>query len=300
MASLMRIVTVGRNTLLEAIRQQLLTVILLVALAMVSASAFFGGYVAAEQIKFIKDFSTGIMSNFGLVITILSTSMLLPQELQNRTIYTILAKPVRREEFLLGKFFGVVLLISFAMALMTLVFALSLYAQEMRSLADLDAQYDRSDTQVGDWRRVPDIVGAYNKDRSDIVVQAQDPMLIGAVALIYARLLVVAAIALFFSTFASSFLFTAVVTGMIYVIGCLESVARSVWLSSSGHSEIGAYFLGVVSLVIPDFNAYTIIDDILAGTVVPVGHIESILAYSVVYVIVLLWASAVIFRYREI
>src|ERR1700690_4038250 len=87
-----------------------------------------------EQIKFVKDFGCGAIGLFGFAIALLSTAQLIPQELHNRTIYTILAKPVRRSEFLLGKFFGVVLLLALCVALMSLAFAAALYWQESQGI----------------------------------------------------------------------------------------------------------------------------------------------------------------------
>ena len=112
-AALYRILTIGRNTLLESVRQKVLNVLLIFAVVLVGASIWFSDVATPEldqaglfdaQIKFVKDAGCGAIGVFGFFIALLSTAQLIPQELHNRTIYTILAKPVRRGEFLLGKF----------------------------------------------------------------------------------------------------------------------------------------------------------------------------------------------------
>jgi hypothetical protein len=296
-ASLNRIVIIARNTLTEAIRQKVLSVLLLFGLVLICTSVFFSQVAIDEQIKFVKDFGCGAIGLIGFFITILSTAQLLPQELHNRTIYTILAKPVRRGEFLLGKFFGVVLLLSLSVALMSLAFAGTLLWQESQGIASVDAIYNRTPN----WQNSPDVMGEYRHDVAAIETQVRDPQLVEAVLLIFAKLVMTAAMALLISTFSTSFIFTVVTTIMLYLIGHLESVARDVWLQRGAETSVWqSGFLGFISLLVPDLNAFTIIDEILAGNRVPWWHAFNLLGYAGVYVIVLLAVSELIFRHREI
>jgi ABC-type Na+ efflux pump permease subunit len=305
-SSLQRIIVIGRNTLTEAIRQKVLSVLLIFAVVLVASSVLVSQLATPdlnasglvdEQIKFVKDFGCGAIGLFGFAIALLSTAQLIPQELHNRTIYTILAKPVRRSEFLLGKFFGVVLLLALCVALMSLAFSAALYWQEQQGIAATDAWYG----QTAHWQDNPDMVQSYNHDVSEIRGQIRDPRLIEAVLLIFAKLILTTGIALFISTFASSSIFTIVTTFMIYLIGHLEGTARDFWLSQGAEATIWqSALVGFISLLIPDLNAFTIVDEILAGNVVPWHHAFDLLAYAGVYLIVLLSASIVIFDYREI
>ena len=74
----------------------------------------------------LKDVSLGAMSIFTSLLAILATAGLLPKDVEDRTLYTILAKPVSRLEYLMGKLLGVVLLLFISMALMGAMFALVL------------------------------------------------------------------------------------------------------------------------------------------------------------------------------
>ena len=303
-ASLHRIITISRNTLTEAVRQKVLNVLLIFSLVLVGSSVVVSQLATPgldssglfdAQIKFVKDFGCGAIGLFGFFIALLSTAQLIPQELHNRTIYTILAKPVRRSEFLLGKFFGVVLLLALCVALMSLAFAATLYWQELRGIQAAEAAYGP------DWRANPLAVNGYNHDVAQIVQQVRDPQLIEAVILIFTKLVMTTGIALLISTFATSSIFTIVTTFMIYLIGHMETTAREFWLARGAEASVWqSGLVGFISLLIPDMNSFTIVDEILAGNKVPWSHALNLLGYADVYLIVLLAVSVVIFDYREI
>jgi hypothetical protein len=304
--SLQRVIVIGRITLTEAVRQKVLNVLFLFALVLVACSVLVSGLATpgldnaglfAEQIKFVKDFGCGAIGLFGFFIALRATAELIPQELQNRTIYTILAKPVRRAEFLIGKFFGVVLLLALFVALMSLAFAASLYWQEQVGIAATDASYGQS----ADWQKNPNAVVMHDHDIRQIKEQVEDPELVEAILLIFAKLVMTAAMALLISTFASSSYFTLITTFMLYLIGHMESTARAFWLQHGAETSVLQYGLvGLVSLLVPDLNSFTIVDEILAGNHVPWSHTLNLLGYADVYVIVLLTVSVVIFDYREL
>ncbi len=167
----------------------------------------------------------------------------------------------------------------------------------MRGIETTKATYDRSPN----WRANPLAVNAYNHDVEQIVQQVRDPQLIEAVILLFAKLVMTTGIALLISTFATSSIFTIVTTFMIYLIGHMEGTAREFWLARGAETSIWQSGLaGLISLLIPDMNSFTIVDEILAGNKVPWSHALNLLGYADVYLIVLLAVSVVIFDYREI
>jgi ABC-type transport system involved in multi-copper enzyme maturation permease subunit len=295
--SLYRILTIARTTLTEAVRQKVLTVLLLFGIVMICASSYFSQVAIDEQIKFVKDFGCGAIGLIGVCIAILSVAQLLPQELHNRTIYTILAKPVRRSEFLLGKFFGVVLLLTLSVALMSLAFAATLWWQEALGVASVKADYARSPG----WGKSPELMSMYQHDVAQITNSARDPQLVEAVVLIFAKLVMTSAMALLISTFSTSFIFTVISTGALYLIAHLEGVARDVWLGHGAQTTIfQSGFLEILSLLVPDMNSFTIVDEILDGHFVPWMHTFNLLGYASFYTIVLLAVSELIFEFREL
>jgi ABC-type Na+ efflux pump permease subunit len=306
-SSLLRILTIGRNTLTEAVRQKVLNVLLIFALVLMGVSVSVSGLapdtpdstsIFGEQIKFVKDFGCGAIGLFGFLIALLSVAQLIPQELQSRTVYTILAKPVRRGEFLLGKFLGVVLLLALCVALMSLAFAAALYFQELKDTGLTDAIYGKGTPR---WNASPAAVNAYQHDLADLYHQVRDPGLIEAVLLLFAKLVMTAGIALLVSTFATSSIFTIVTTFMIYLIGHMEGAARAAWLGHGAETNLAlTSLLGLISVIIPDLNSFSIVDEILSGNAVPWAHTLDLLGYAGIYLVVILALAVVIFDFREI
>ena len=80
------------------------------------------------------------MSLVTSLLAVVATARLLPQDLEDRTIYTILAKPVPRFEYLLGKLFGILLLLALSLLLMSALFILVLYSREQVVLSETTRQ----------------------------------------------------------------------------------------------------------------------------------------------------------------
>jgi hypothetical protein len=134
-----------------------------------------------------------------------------------------------------------------------------------------------------------------------IQAESRDPRLWQAFVLIAAKLFVVSGVAVFFSTLATSTTFVVAMTLMVYLIGHLQSVAREQWLESG--EAVGwalKLFLAAVALLVPDFNLYSLIDEIVAGNEVHWRATLQVTGYSAVYVGVLLAAAAWLFEGRDL
>lgn len=93
------------------------------------SSAAAGGTLET-QTKLIKDICVSAISIFGALITIFVSASVVPSEIENKVIYTVLSKPVRRIQYLIGKFTGVQLTILLNLVLMGGLFFLALWARE--------------------------------------------------------------------------------------------------------------------------------------------------------------------------
>lgn len=80
--------------------------------------------------KLVKDICVTAISIFGVLITIFISASVVPTEVEQRTIYTVLSKPIRRFEYLLGKFIGIQLIVIINLILMTALFFIAIYAKE--------------------------------------------------------------------------------------------------------------------------------------------------------------------------
>ncbi|MEM6601983.1 MAG: ABC transporter permease subunit, partial [Verrucomicrobiota bacterium] len=108
----LRITTIAKNTLIESLRQRVLLVLLLFGLVLTGASLYFTHFTFIDEFKFLKDIGSAAISVTGLLVAMIGAAQLIPAEIERRTIYTVLSKPVRRFEFLLGKYFGLLALLT--------------------------------------------------------------------------------------------------------------------------------------------------------------------------------------------
>jgi len=115
----MKIWAVVANTFREAIRDKVLYNLVFFALLVMGFSVVIGKMTLGERIKIIVDLSLAAMSVFGLLIAIFVGIGLVHKEIQRRTVYTILAKPISRRGFVLGKYLGLMLVILLNVAVMT-------------------------------------------------------------------------------------------------------------------------------------------------------------------------------------
>jgi len=275
-----RILAVAENTFLEAVRQKVFAVLLLFGLVLVGGANYFTEFSFQEQFKFLKDLGYASIGLTGLLIGLLGAAQLIPGEIEKRTILTALCRPLRRWEFIWGKYLGLLFLLLVMVGIMAAAVWAVLRWKEGQIVAT-----EGSDPAVAALIRA----------------EARDPRLWQALLLIGVKLAVVAALAVFFSTIATSTTFVIAMTLMAYLIGHLQSVAREQWLESGEAARwMVKSFLVLISLLIPDFNLYNLIDEIVAGNVVHWKSTLEVTGYSAIYIFVLLGAATLAFEGRDI
>lgn len=122
--NLRRVRAIAHNTIREAVRQRVLYVLLAFALVMISSGLLLSTLSYVERDRILQDIGIGSMRLFGALIAIFVGVGLIHREVDRRTIFTILAKPVSRTEFLVGKFAGLVSILWMQVGVMALVFVL--------------------------------------------------------------------------------------------------------------------------------------------------------------------------------
>lgn len=120
----MRIMALALNTFREAIRDKILYSLLFFALLMIGSSVLVGRLTLGEYAKIIQDVGLGAINLFGVLIAIFVGIQLVSREVERRTIYTVLSKPIYRAQFVVGKFAGLALTLLVQVAIMTLGFLL--------------------------------------------------------------------------------------------------------------------------------------------------------------------------------
>jgi ABC-type transport system involved in multi-copper enzyme maturation permease subunit len=118
----MKIRAIALHTLKEAIRDRILYLILFFAVICIGFSRLLALLTIGDRVKIIKDVGLSSLSLFGALMAILIGTGLVYKEIDKKTIYTLLSKPIHRYQFLLGKFFGLVLTLFIMLLLMSIIF----------------------------------------------------------------------------------------------------------------------------------------------------------------------------------
>ena len=117
-----KILAIAQNTFREAIRQKLLYGLIFFTVLLIFAARFLGNLsIGGAETKIVKDMGLASIFLMGTFISLSMGISLVFKEIDRKTIYTILAKPVSRFEFILGKFVGLIVTVGVELFLMTLL-----------------------------------------------------------------------------------------------------------------------------------------------------------------------------------
>jgi ABC-type Na+ efflux pump permease subunit len=286
--SLGRVGAIAGNTFTGLTRLKIFYVLLLFALLLIGSSAFMAQMTFQQEFQVLKDIGLGAMSLFTSLLAIIATARLLPQEIEDRTVYTVLAKPVSRFEYLAGKLLGVLLLLALSLIAMSALFFVVLALREQSVLSETARQMSIAPSeQSAEALRL-------------VRASAFNPSVFSGIAVIYAKGCLLAALTLFVSTFATSTIFTAIVMAFVYFIGHLQPIAREYWLQSNSAGWLPKTFLAVVALIFPDLQLFNLTDDVVAGNAVPLALLLKTLALGVFYVGVYLSLAWTAFFRKEL
>ncbi len=286
--SLSRIYAITTNTVTELTRLKVFYVLLVFALLLIGSSIFMAQFSFQQEFQILKDVSLGAISIFTSLLAIVATARLLPQDIEDRTVYTILAKPVPRLEYVLGKIAGVLLLLAISTLVMAAAFLLVLYMREQAVVhATLRQMSGAPPDQIADALRVIRS-SAFNVD------------VFPGIVIIYLKACLLAALTLFVSTFATSNIFTIVVMAFIYFIGHLQATAREYWLQEHSSGVITRVFLAIVALFFPDLQAFNLVDDIVAGTAISLAVFAKTAVLGVFYTVIYTLLAAFVFYGKEL
>jgi len=263
------ILIVARGVFKESIRDRIPYNLVFFAVLLMAASLLLAQLTAGQDVKIIKDLGLASASLIGLLIAVFIGIGLVAKEVERRSIYSLLAKPVTRSQFILGKYLG----LTFTLAANLAVMAVAYYLV----LAYLD--WLTPDNAKLGWE-----------------APATDPRLLKAFVLIGVELMLVTALALFFSTFSSPFL-SAALTLALYVIGhfsddlrTLEALGASPMLATIGR---GLYF------VLPNLAPLNVTAAVVHAQPVSLQYMLLASGSAGLYIAVMLVAATLIFERRD-
>jgi ABC-type transport system involved in multi-copper enzyme maturation permease subunit len=257
------------NVFRESVRDKVLYNLVLFAVLLTAASYLIGQLTAGQDVKIIKDLGLSATAVFGLFIAVFIGIGLVSKEVERRSIYALLAKPIQRHQLVIGKYCGLMLTLAVNVAVMAAAIYIVLAYMA--------------------WN-VPESVAAVWD------APALDPALLKAVALIYVELMLVTAVALFFSTFSTPMLSAAFTFGL-YIVGHFSGDLRNFQqvVDSPGAARLarGLYW------VLPNLAQFDVKSDVVHGVPVPLGYIAIAIAYAAVYIAVLLAIAMLVFSRRD-
>jgi ABC-type transport system involved in multi-copper enzyme maturation permease subunit len=251
------IITIARNTISEALSRVILQMILVFAIIFLVLGFFFTFMTPGEEDRMLKDLGLTVITGFGLLLAIFMGVSLIQPEVERRTIYALLAKPVRRLEFVLGKYAGTIVVLALAMIVMGVVLVGSLFLKQ------------------GVW----------------------SPELLIALVGVFFALMIMAALVMMISTFASTLM--SVIAGFLFwSIGYAQTYLQH--LSAHADNPVSVRVLDTISAVLPNFTYLDLRLAVVDGLSIPAQLLGKMALYGVGYAAVVLAIAAVLFNEREL
>jgi ABC-type transport system involved in multi-copper enzyme maturation permease subunit len=260
----MNVLTIALNTFREAVRDKILYVLLVFGVLLILVSRAIGWVSFGGENKIMADIGLTAIWMFSGMVSIFIGTGLIYKEIDKRTIYTILSKPVERWQFLLGKYCGLVLTTLVNLVLLSTAFLLYLW-----------------------------LCGA------PVTVA-----LVQALSLTFIEMMMVTAIAIFFSS-ASTPILSAIFTTVIFAAGqCTKWVVELGFIYHAKAAWLEKVLYGV-SLLTPNLHNFNIRKDAVLATqeplslALPPGEMWCCVVYGLSYTAALLLAAQVVFKRRN-
>jgi len=260
------IISIASTTVGEAIRRRVLLIILLIGVLFLVVAPGLGVLSARSETTVLRGMMLGIIQLTSAVIAVVLTVYMLPNEIERRTIYTILSKPVQRWQFLVGKYLGAVLALGLMMALMSLVLMFVFFFYQS------------------------------NRDIAGLAELLKGPLMY------FIQMSLLAAVAVFFSTFVSP-LVNFFLSGGLYLLGSLFNPFFQTLEENQGTPAVAKAFAKIVNTILPNFANYNIQNPIINPNQT-IGnetvYYTQATIYGLFYIGILLVAGILVFDRREV
>jgi ABC-type transport system involved in multi-copper enzyme maturation permease subunit len=258
-----RIGVIALNTFREAIRNKILYALVFFAVALILASVAVARLSLHEEQRVVEDLGLGATSLFGVLIAVFIGVNLVYKELEKKTVYILIPKPIYRWQFLVGKYVGTGLTMGVLIGFMALVFFAVLLL-------------------MGTGPRI---------------------VLIKALWLYFVEVMVISAVALFFSSFSSPFL-SGLFTLLVFVVGRLTAELRDILTRVD---DVVLTVLAKAALVVsPDLHVFNVSGAAVGGKWISVhgdfvtfGYVAQATLYGVLYSTIVLLLAVALFRRRD-
>jgi len=283
--------TIAKTTIGDAMRKKTLQIFVVVAVGMIVMSMSFSQTLsfstrqdASLDLNLIKSFGLGLMAIAGALISLVMGVQLIPQEIERRTIYTILSKPVKRYEFIIGKMLGAILTLALNIGIMGVVFIIAV-TLKAKGITMSGVTVASGMTETG----------------TPIPVHLFDMNMVYGVLTVFLQFMVLTSVVVLFSVFLTPtvnfFMGTAV-----YILGMFAPMLESVSVAKNVDALTRKVYL-VLHTILPNFDYFNVTNTLLhpEATIVNVGaYTLKVTIYALMYVLVMILVAVLAFEKKEV
>ncbi len=280
---------IARNTFGDALRKRILLIFLLLSFVMLVLALALNYFTAREQGYIFKSTGLMIVLIFGALISITTAVFLIPNEMERRTIYSVLSKPIQRWEFFLGKFLGGALTVGFMVGLMSFALMLVLTVLAIKPpTSSVDMNQTQAAFNAADWLA---------RAGKDILLVLRGTLVI------YFQLVIVTAIATTLSLFLTPTVNFSM-TAFIWIVGSLQFIVAALANRNKESFVLIPWLAKGFYYLLPHFHDFNIMGSIISPQVeVKVNHWQyaaTVSAYGVAYAGLWLLVGIMVFDRKEV
>ena len=287
----LRIWTLATNTVTQLLRMKILAFLVAFSFIAIAAGFAFPAMSPEQQLKLLKDVSFGALQVFSIVMAVAATALLLPRDLEDRTLYTILSKPVPRYEYLIGKLLGVILLLGGSLLVMDIIFSLVVWLKQTLILSGTLAELEHA------HKNTPENIAAVSAEVQRFGLTAS---LHAGVFAVFLKASVIAALSLLISCLASSTLFTIIVGFAFVIAGHGEQLARDYFFHRQFPGVWEKILSGVLAVACPDLTLFDLVEPAIRGEIITATALGMASGVAALYITGYMAVSYLLFVEKEL
>lgn len=286
-----RVWTLASATVTQLMRMKILALPVLLCALVVTVAFAFPGQNPEQQLKSLKDWSFGAMQLASMIIAIVATALLLPRDLEDRTLYTILSKPVPRYEYLLGKLLGVLMLIAGGLVIVDVVFSAMLWLRQgmflTQAVAALHAEKADSPENIAQLTAI-------------LAKQGLTWSIHLGLLAIFLKSAVITALSLTLSCLASSTLFTVVIAFCMTLVGHGHELLREYFIHGHTSAAVENLLATLLAILTPDLGVFDVTDNVVNGEVITLSAAGVMAGIAAMYLVGYAVVSHLLFVEKEL
>lgn len=289
-----RVWVLAENTVTQLVRMKVFYFLILFAVIVLALAAAGLAWKPLEHLLAIKRWSFGAMYMFTVVYSIAATALLLPRDMEDRTLYTVLSKPVPRFEYLAGRLLGVLLVNGVALLVMfgamAVLVMLHMGPVEQEFLREFQRNAGAEAVTGEEVARQLELAQRHGVTLS----------LFWGLWAMFLKASVISAVTLFVSTFASSSLFTIVVSATIAFLGHFHQLAMGYWVYEANAGPLGKLMANLVVIFFPNLALFDVVDEIIQGTPLAAAEALGMTGVAAFYILLFLLLAQLVFVDKEL